>query len=410
MSTTEASATTLLFARLKRAGLFYNRAGPRILVVFGLLLLVIGTYGPTQIDVNTTGEGLQIWLILRSLGMGFIFQPLQTLSLSVVSNKGMAKASSLVNVTRQLATATAVAALTAYMTEQTATHGGGPQAAAVGIANTFWVVLILSAACIPLALLIRGDPAIEAQKQEKAVAGLVKEDRHEVQVQDTESAQTTPPTPPYVPTTLIKSMPNVISTLTAYGEEMMGLEILLWRYPKNDVVDGSLLIVGSNRFCVLKLCGAIHNIYETGQHTVHTPDRHSYYSMQLTFSGEPVLRLYEAFYINRIKLFVKNSGVALSREMIEVHYRVDYSIHVATRDDAARLAQHMSHRGHTLNTQDINAYAGPVIEHALSQLVRVTSLGLAGSRTRTNPIPTVSDQGQKLQNYHNRSSIIYKNP
>jgi EmrB/QacA subfamily drug resistance transporter len=363
------------------SGLLYNRMGPRILTVFGLLLLASGTYGLTQIDVNTTGQGLQIWLILRGLGMGFIFQPLQTLALSVVSNKGMAKASSLVNVTRQLATAIAVAALTAYLTEQTVTRGVAPQATAGGIADTFWLVLILSVICIPLALLIRGDPALEAQKRTKLAVGQVQEGSHEAQTQGTEFepraglAQSIGQEPALsAPTVPTKGLPNVISTLTAYGEEVMGPGCLLWRSPNDDVGDGSLLIVGSDCFCVLKLCGAIHNIYEAGQYTLHTPDDHLYCSMQLTFSGEPILGLYEAIYINRARILVKKNGVVLSREMIEVNYHVDYSIHIANRADAVKLVEHIPHRVHTLSTQDINAYAKPVIEHTLNQRVQATSL------------------------------------
>src|SRR5215472_4840618 len=63
---------------------------------------------------------------------------------------------------------------------------------------------------------------------------------------------------------------NVISTLTSNGEEIMGPEILLWHYPNNDIMNGSLLTVESNHFCVLKSRGAILNVYETGQYTVQT--------------------------------------------------------------------------------------------------------------------------------------------
>ncbi len=66
---------------------------------------------------------------------------------------------------------------------------------------------------------------------------------------------------------------NVISTLGDNGEEVMGPEVLLWHYPNNDIMNGSLLTVESNHFCVLKSRGAILNVYETGQFTVQTPDR-----------------------------------------------------------------------------------------------------------------------------------------
>ena len=66
---------------------------------------------------------------------------------------------------------------------------------------------------------------------------------------------------------------NVISTMGPNGEEMLGPELLLWHYPDSSIVNGSLLTVESNHFCVLKSRGAILNVYETGQYTVQTPDR-----------------------------------------------------------------------------------------------------------------------------------------
>jgi EmrB/QacA subfamily drug resistance transporter len=189
------------------SGILYNRVGPRILAVIGLILLVGGTYGLTQLDVNTSGQGLQIWLIVRGFGLGFVNTPLQTLALSVVSNKAMAKASSLVTVTRQVASAIGVAALTTYLTQQAKSHatdigasikngmtthqfsgvaatcvkaGGSTlnqaaikncvvqHATATGLNDTFWIVLICSAAAVVLALIVGRDPAIEAYKKAKA--------------------------------------------------------------------------------------------------------------------------------------------------------------------------------------------------------------------------------------------------
>jgi EmrB/QacA subfamily drug resistance transporter len=232
------------------AGNLYNRVGPRILVLCSLLLLAGGTYGLTQINANTTGLDLQVWLILRGLGIGLVFQPLNTLALSVVSNRGMAKASSLVNVTRQMTVATAVAALTTYLTAQTAAHGVGPQAIAAGTTDTFWVILILTLVCIPPALIMGRDPAIEAIKkaqQAKADRGEPLSLRPIGQAQEGQDERPAEhplaPSPLPVPTALVKRIPHVISTLTDSGEQIMGPEILLWHYPKDNVVNGSLLIV-----------------------------------------------------------------------------------------------------------------------------------------------------------------------
>jgi membrane protease subunit (stomatin/prohibitin family) len=173
---------------------------------------------------------------------------------------------------------------------------------------------------------------------------------------------------------------NVISTLTENGEEVMGPEILLWHYPDQSIMNGSLLTVESNQFCVLKSRGAILNVYETGQYPVQTPDRPIFGSVQQAFYGGQSPWQYEALYINRAKLVLKTNGMALSREMAEMAYSVDYYIHVETRENAVRLVQHMPYRGHALTTQDVNNYAGPVIEQAVNQLVQVTPLESVNER------------------------------
>ena len=167
---------------------------------------------------------------------------------------------------------------------------------------------------------------------------------------------------------------SVISTLSSNGEEVLGPTVLLWHYPNNDIVNGSLLTVESNHFCVLKSRGAILNVYETGQYTVDTPQSVLFGSLQQAFYGGQSPWQYEALYINRAKLVVSTSGMALSKEMAELTYDVDYYVHVDTKDDAIKLVQHMPYAGHALLTKDLNEYSGPVVEQAINQIVQVTPL------------------------------------
>ena len=167
---------------------------------------------------------------------------------------------------------------------------------------------------------------------------------------------------------------HVISTLLPDGQEVMGPEILLWHYPRNDIYSGSLLTVESNHFCVLKSRGAIISIYETGQYPVVTPEKPLLGSFQRAFYDGQSPWQYEALYINRAKLVVKTTGFALSREMAEMSYDVDYYLHVNSQQDALLLVQHLPYRGHTLTTAEVNVYAGPVVEQAVNQVVQVTAL------------------------------------
>jgi membrane protease subunit (stomatin/prohibitin family) len=167
---------------------------------------------------------------------------------------------------------------------------------------------------------------------------------------------------------------SIISTLTGNGEEVMGPEVLIWHYPDPNIVSGSLLTVESNHFCVLKSRGAILNVYETGQYPLQTPDHPMFGRLVQDYYGGQSPWQYEVLYVNRAKLVLKTSGLALSREMAEMAYNVDYYIHVETRENAVLLVQHMPYRGHALAIQEVNAYAGPVIEQAVNQLVQITPL------------------------------------
>jgi len=199
-------------------GRLYNRVGPRILASVGLALITIGSFGFTQLDVNTTGASLQPWLIIRGLGLGLTNLPLQTLALSVVNNQAMARASSLVNVTRQVFAAVGVAVLTTYLTQQVTNHvnpakaafSGQPlhqaqaacaaqvglnnphgiaacvqhaaqqyigHAAAQGFNDTFLLVMIACGVAIVLALFVGRDQAVEAAKRARERGEAVEEQR-----------------------------------------------------------------------------------------------------------------------------------------------------------------------------------------------------------------------------------------
>jgi membrane protease subunit (stomatin/prohibitin family) len=125
---------------------------------------------------------------------------------------------------------------------------------------------------------------------------------------------------------------------------------------------------------VLKSRGAILNVYETGQYPVETPQKVLFGAIQQAFYGGQSPWQFEALYINRAKLVIKTSGRALSRELAEMSYDVDYYVHVASKEDAVKLVQHMPYRGHALSTDDVNGYAGPVVEQAVNQVVQVTPL------------------------------------
>jgi membrane protease subunit (stomatin/prohibitin family) len=104
----------------------------------------------------------------------------------------------------------------------------------------------------------------------------------------------------------------------------MGPGVLMYHYPGNDIMNGSVLTVESNHFCVFKSRGAILNVYETGQYPVESPQRPLIGSVQQAFYGGQSPWQYEALFIARAKSVAKAQGMALSSELAELDYDVDY--------------------------------------------------------------------------------------
>jgi DHA2 family multidrug resistance protein len=176
------------------AGELYNKLGPRLLVTTGVLALAISMIGFTHLTLSTTGLSLQGWMALRGLGLGLTTIPLQNLALSVVRHRDVARASSLVNVMRQVFSAAGLAALTAYVAQNAAHHVSritaslqahrpssaaqtclaagqatltsciGHQGLVMGLNDAFMLVLIVSSLGVLAALVLGHDPSLVALK------------------------------------------------------------------------------------------------------------------------------------------------------------------------------------------------------------------------------------------------------
>jgi EmrB/QacA subfamily drug resistance transporter len=82
------------------AGRLYDRIGPKIPVVAGLIVTGIATYWMRTLDVTTPDNLLRLILFIRSMGIGLAMMPVMTYALASVEQKMTAQASSMMNVSR----------------------------------------------------------------------------------------------------------------------------------------------------------------------------------------------------------------------------------------------------------------------------------------------------------------------
>ena len=83
-------------------GRLYDKIGPRVPVVIGLIVTAAGTMWMQVLDVTTSNEQLMLILFIRSLGMGLCMMPVMTYAMAALPINMTAQASSITNVSRTI--------------------------------------------------------------------------------------------------------------------------------------------------------------------------------------------------------------------------------------------------------------------------------------------------------------------
>lgn len=152
------------------------------IVPFGITLIAISMFGLTQIEADTSYRVLIALLFVMGLGMGGTMMPLFTTALKTLTNAEVARGSTLLNITQQIASSIGVAIISVMLTNQLkgsqlalpaiaaqqdpaiADQIGGPAGVAKGLieaadafASTYWLALVLVLlTLIPVSFLPRG--------------------------------------------------------------------------------------------------------------------------------------------------------------------------------------------------------------------------------------------------------------
>ncbi len=103
-------------------GRLVDRVGVRAVIVPGLLILTVATWQLTFITAYSPLSWLQIILVLRGLALGLCVQPLIVASLSEISPRLLAQASSMNTVTRSVASSLGIAILATLVQTQNRVH------------------------------------------------------------------------------------------------------------------------------------------------------------------------------------------------------------------------------------------------------------------------------------------------
>ncbi|TSD68185.1 DHA2 family efflux MFS transporter permease subunit [Aeromicrobium piscarium] len=161
------------------AGALADRFPVGRIVPVGLLLILIGMFGLTQIEADTSYAFLIGTLFVMGLGMGATMMPIMTSALRTLTHHEVARGSTLLNITQQIASSVGVAVMSVLLTNGLKSSDlagpaiasqadpslvdriGGPAAVAKGLsdaaeafAHTYWVALAMVAVTVVSALFL----------------------------------------------------------------------------------------------------------------------------------------------------------------------------------------------------------------------------------------------------------------
>jgi DHA2 family multidrug resistance protein len=104
------------------SGLMADKVNPKIPTILGILLMAFSMYLNSFLSLFSEQVQIMLPLIIRGIGMGLVFTPLSTISLSEISRPKMAQASGIFNVIRMIGGSFGVAILTALLTQRITFH------------------------------------------------------------------------------------------------------------------------------------------------------------------------------------------------------------------------------------------------------------------------------------------------
>ncbi len=105
-------------------GRLVDKIGVRSIVIPGLVILAFALWLLSYIGINTPYGTLQLWLIVRSFGLGFCFQPLSVAALSEIKPRLLSQATAVNTTTRFVISSLAVAVVATLVQTQTSIHYG----------------------------------------------------------------------------------------------------------------------------------------------------------------------------------------------------------------------------------------------------------------------------------------------
>jgi MFS family permease len=137
---------------MNRAGRLTDRIGGGPVVIFGLLVLMLGTLPFTQVSAGTPYWLLEVAMVVRGIGLGFTMMPAMAAAYATLERSQVPRATPMLNVMQRVGGSLGTAILAVVLQHELIARPGEHGTAA--FAHTYWWVQVITAVALVPAVVL----------------------------------------------------------------------------------------------------------------------------------------------------------------------------------------------------------------------------------------------------------------
>ena len=100
-------------------GKLSGKVNPKMMIAFGIIVSIIGSYMMTGFNLNISGASLMVPLLLQGIGIGFIFAPLSAIAFSTLPRELATEGAGIYSLIRSLGASVGISLVTTYFARST---------------------------------------------------------------------------------------------------------------------------------------------------------------------------------------------------------------------------------------------------------------------------------------------------
>ncbi|MEM4746064.1 MAG: SPFH domain-containing protein, partial [Metallosphaera sp.] len=163
---------------------------------------------------------------------------------------------------------------------------------------------------------------------------------------------------------------QVISTEREDGTSLMAPDVLIFRYPKEQITSKSLFIVQPTENCVVIIQGQVQAVLPPGTHNIQSPQNPlSSFMSRFRYNQLPFDTI--ALFVSTTRHEVRIQGKSQTDDLVPLDYEVAVYYRIT---DPSKLVINVQFAGAFFKDAELASYLSPIIDQEVSSILNQVKL------------------------------------